>query len=304
MESSLRPAAGKQAERDRAGLAIFTDGSRLNSRAAGYAVAWKSKGRWASIKTHMGYNQEAYDAECAALARALEMAGQRQTVPEKVAIFTDAQAAIRRMASEDPGPGQQSIQARKRIAKLGTERPNTCIEIRWCPAHSGVEGTEKADERARQAADEPDVRGVEWLGYGDRCGGRRMPLSRSLARNFRRKRGTGRRKESTGASTEGGNPTAGRSGGPGIKATGRAVPSAQNGALSYWATRRHAGDVGTRHRHGSTYSRTANDGRHSRKFCGRRCGEIPEKGTTVQDPRPTRGRGPNQGRGRGRGAQE
>jgi len=55
----------------------------------------------------MGYNQEAYDAECAALARALESASRRQffITPERVTIFTDAQAAIRRMASEDPGPG-------------------------------------------------------------------------------------------------------------------------------------------------------------------------------------------------------
>jgi len=55
----------------------------------------------------MGYNQEAYDAECAALARALESAARRNTTPERVTIFTDAQAAIRRMASDEPGPGQQ-----------------------------------------------------------------------------------------------------------------------------------------------------------------------------------------------------
>jgi len=43
----------------------------------------------------MGYNQEAYDAECAALARALESASRRNMTPERVTIFTDAQAAIR-----------------------------------------------------------------------------------------------------------------------------------------------------------------------------------------------------------------
>jgi len=59
------------------------------------------------------------------------------------------------------------------------------IEIRWCPAHEGVEGNEKADEWAKQAAEEPDARGVEWLRYGDRYGARRMPLPRSLA-NLRR----------------------------------------------------------------------------------------------------------------------
>jgi len=67
----------------------------------------------------MGYNQEDYDAKCAALARALESASRRQTTPEQITIFTDAQAAIRRMASEEPGPGQQyAPQARKHIAAL------------------------------------------------------------------------------------------------------------------------------------------------------------------------------------------
>jgi hypothetical protein len=66
------------------------------------AVVWQNGQSWVGIKNHMGYNQEAYDAECAALARALEEAAKRQTVPERVTIFTDAQAAIRRMVSEDP----------------------------------------------------------------------------------------------------------------------------------------------------------------------------------------------------------
>jgi len=57
------------------------------------------------IKTHMSSNQEAYDAECAALARALEPPARRQTTLEMITIFTDAQAAIRQMASEQPGSG-------------------------------------------------------------------------------------------------------------------------------------------------------------------------------------------------------
>ena len=57
------------------------------------------------IKIHMGYNQEAYDVECAALVRALAEATRRPKTPERVTIFTDAQAAIRRMSLEEPGPG-------------------------------------------------------------------------------------------------------------------------------------------------------------------------------------------------------
>jgi len=89
-----------------------------------------------------------------------------------VTIFTDAQAAIRYMASEEPGPGQQyAIQARKHIAVLRRAKPGVTIEIRWCPAHQGITGKEKADEWAKIAVEKPSTRGVENPG----------PLPRSLA---------------------------------------------------------------------------------------------------------------------------
>jgi len=160
---------------------MYTDRSRMEDGAAGYAVVWKGES-WAGIKTHMGYNQEAYDAECATLARALDSASRRNTTPERVTIFTDAQAAIRQMASDEPGPGQQyALQARKHIAALRRARPGIVIEIRWCPAHKGIAGNEKADEWAKTAAEEPDTHGVEWLNYSDRTEVRALPLPRSLA---------------------------------------------------------------------------------------------------------------------------
>jgi len=133
-------------------------------------VVWGNGQTWEGVKVHMGYNQEAFDAECAALARALEsVAG--GYIPERVTIFSDAQAAIRRMASDEPGPGQQyAIQARKHIAALRMIRPSISIEIRWCPAHKGIAGNEQADEWAKMAAEKPGTRGVELL-----------PLPRSLA---------------------------------------------------------------------------------------------------------------------------
>ena len=68
------------------------------------------------------------------------------------------------LAVEEPGPGQQyALQARKHIATLRKARPGIIVEIRWCPAHKGVAGNEKADEWAKIAAEEPDARGVEWL---------------------------------------------------------------------------------------------------------------------------------------------
>jgi len=40
---------------------MFTDGSRLESGAAGYAVVWKKGMKWVGRKVHMGDSQEAYD---------------------------------------------------------------------------------------------------------------------------------------------------------------------------------------------------------------------------------------------------
>jgi len=148
-------------------------------------VAWKNGLSWKGIKTHLGFNQEAFDAECNALARALESAARRNTVPERITIFTEAQAAIRRMATDEPEPGQKyALEARRHIAALLRAAPGIIIEIRWCPAHEGVEGNEKADEWAQLAVEEPDARGVEgldWFTYSDRPEERSMPLPRSLA---------------------------------------------------------------------------------------------------------------------------
>jgi len=61
-----------------------------------------------------------------------------RTTRERVTIFTDAQAAIRRMASEEPGPGQMyALQVRKHIAVLGLTRPDIAIEMMVSGAQGG-----------------------------------------------------------------------------------------------------------------------------------------------------------------------
>jgi len=158
-----REEAKKETEKERPGLVMFTDGSRLESEAAGYAVAWKNGQTCEGIKTQMGYNQEAYDTEYAALARALETVTKRVPTLNHVTIFTDTQAAIKRMSSDELGPGQKyALEVRQHIAELQRKAPGITIEIRWCLAHKRVEGNEQADKWAKLAAEEPDTLGVEW----------------------------------------------------------------------------------------------------------------------------------------------
>jgi len=136
-------------------------GGRAGPTWSDHVHRWVTAGQWGQrIRggveegPDLGNNQEAYDAECIALAQVLEEASRRNTTPQRVTIFTDAQAVVRRMASDDPGPGQQyALQARKRVAMLCRARPGIVIEIRWCPAHKGVAGNEKADEWAKTAAE-------------------------------------------------------------------------------------------------------------------------------------------------------
>ena len=45
---------------------------------------------------------------------ALELAARRRVAPEAVTIYTDAQAAMRRIVADEPGPGQKyAVLARK-----------------------------------------------------------------------------------------------------------------------------------------------------------------------------------------------
>ena len=122
----------------------------------------------------MGYNQETCCAGRAALVTPLESAPRRQTTPERVTIFTIAQAAIRRIASEKPGLGQEyALQARStplRYEELGrtsssryggarhtrespaTRRPTNGPELRrrsQTPAEQNGRATPTGQRRAR-----------------------------------------------------------------------------------------------------------------------------------------------------------
>jgi hypothetical protein len=64
-------------------------------------VVWKNGLFGMGIKTHIGCNQEVYDAERSPRhAKALETAARRLAISERVTVFTDARAAVSRAASE------------------------------------------------------------------------------------------------------------------------------------------------------------------------------------------------------------
>ena len=76
-----------------------------------------------------------YDAECAAIACALDAAAAAQTRPGSN--LHGCTGRVKTDDDDEPGPGQTcALQARQAIS-LRKREPAVEIEIRWCPAHKG-----------------------------------------------------------------------------------------------------------------------------------------------------------------------
>jgi len=110
----------------------------------------------------MGKNQEVYDAELHAIYRAMLTLFQEPR-GQKITIFADAQAALQRITSDAPGPGQRYALAIAQQAHDLWEQRRVSVQFRWVPSHAGTAGNEKTDEWAKMAA--RNERGSEQLPY-------------------------------------------------------------------------------------------------------------------------------------------
>jgi len=143
----------KEAKLEKDGIVLWTDGSRKEDEWVGCAVVWKECGMWKKRRVHLGRQKEAFDAEMYAMSEAMkivdEMASEKEVT--RVTVFTDSQATLRRIQSDEPGPGQVlALRTMNWVDALA--RKNIQVEYRWVPAHKGIEGNEEADQQATKAA--------------------------------------------------------------------------------------------------------------------------------------------------------
>jgi ribonuclease HI len=140
-------------------LAVYTDGSRLESGGVGAGYMWldEAKGEWEGQSLCMGSKKEVFDAELYGIRKALERLVDRTYWIEtrhgaRIRIFSDSTAALKRIKTDAVGPGQE--QARKIIEWTKTlARWGISVEFHWVPGHEGVPGNEAADTAAKNGAE-------------------------------------------------------------------------------------------------------------------------------------------------------
>ena len=101
---------------------------------------------------------EVYDSELWAIDQATRLAYNavsRNNQIRDIWVFTDNQAAIQRLQSQKPGPGQRFA---INIWEINEEfnRLDVNLYIEWVPGHCEVKGNEIADKLAKEGASKAD----------------------------------------------------------------------------------------------------------------------------------------------------
>lgn len=120
---------------------------------AGSHLAKPTASRWTATTFCLAGRQEAFDAELAALTRGIQPIAERREEGASYAVFTDPQAAMQRILSDAPGPGQGQATLAIRLAEIICQRGST-VDIRWVLGHRGLEGNEQVDRHARGVVEE------------------------------------------------------------------------------------------------------------------------------------------------------
>jgi len=152
----------------------MSDGSRLEHGATGYAVTWKKGTSCKGHNTHMGWGQ-----------RLRGLSGQQQ-----VTIFMDAagchlEEVQDRNTQSWPESTSPPSAPRNRVS---ASRFGGALATRVLRATRSI----VADGWAKQAANEPDAHGVEWLDFKDTASSGR-DVSRSLGPSLTSQNENGRR---------------------------------------------------------------------------------------------------------------
>ena len=105
------------------------------------------RGEWQAW--NLGSNMEVFDAELFAIKQAMQLASKRVSFQtEDIWIFSDSQAAIKRIAKSRVGAGQAYVKGIQELAE--SIDANINIHVHWVPGHMNIYGNDQADKAAKR----------------------------------------------------------------------------------------------------------------------------------------------------------
>jgi ribonuclease HI/exonuclease III len=142
-------------EQDPAEIRIYTDGSGFDGHVGAAAVLWRmGRDDEKSMKARVGKmtQHEVYEGEGYGLILGLELLKNEENI-NTVSIGVDNQAAIMAITRLKTKTAQHIFDGiHRKLGAIKRRNPFLEINIRWTPGHVGIEGNERADELAKEAA--------------------------------------------------------------------------------------------------------------------------------------------------------
>jgi ribonuclease HI len=137
-------------------IAIYSDASKIEEgKGIGVGViAYNSaQEELYAEKSNIGDLQLVYNGELEGIAKAFEYAARNARRDQEIHVYADNQAAIYRLSSLADSPGQQWLLRCLKAAKT-IQSKKAGIHLQWAPGHVSVQGNERADALAKEAAKE------------------------------------------------------------------------------------------------------------------------------------------------------
>ena len=135
---------------------VFSDGSGLDGQVGAAAVMYRTGRGPRVLRYHLGplTDHTVFEAEAVGLLLALHMLKYECDAPRAI-VRLDNQAVLGALHIRKPSPAQAIID--EIIAQMernwaGASNPAYTLDITWVRGHSGVEGNERVDREAKEAA--------------------------------------------------------------------------------------------------------------------------------------------------------